>query len=262
MNDPERLLHGPAASLATALLRAGADEVPARTAMEKTLLAVGAGAATLAAAGTVGAATAASAASAGAAAAGAAGATAATSTLGLAATVKLLAVGAVAGVAVSGAAWGVSHGLSPARDEAPPASHAAPIFAPSAPAAPMRAQATAPSAAPEAPTPTEPEASDPSAKAFPLDETPPPPPLAAEVALVDRAHQSLARGDANGALAALAPYEQRFEEPRLLPEVLALRMEAADKLGDTTAARLWAGRLLGRFPRTAQSARAKALLGR
>jgi hypothetical protein len=111
----------------------------------------------------------------------------------------------------------------------------------------------------QAGAPPPPRQAPPSASFPPVAERAP---LAPEVALVDRAHAALRRGDAPAALAELASYEQDFSEPRLLPEVLALRMEASDRLGDATAARFWAGRLLGRFPRSAQAARARALLER
>jgi hypothetical protein len=116
-----------------------------------------------------------------------------------------------------------------------------------------------PPATEDAPSPPPPRQAPPSASFPPVAERAP---LAPEVALVDRAHAALRRGDAPAALAELASYEQDFSEPRLLPEVLALRMEASDRLGDATAARFWAGRLLGRFPRSAQAARARALLER
>jgi len=273
MTDPERLLHDLGPSLARELLRAGADEAPAREAVEKTLLTVGAMALTLGAAGAASAATAsaATAAAGSASAAGAAGgasaavATSAGAAIGVGTTVKLFAVGAIVGVAASGVTWTVSRSTSPAHESraasatpqrAPkeaPVVHAAP---PPEPMDPANSELNAP--VPEASA----EPAPPSAKAFPLDEASQAPPLAAEVALVDRAHRALAGGDAQGAISALSGYENRFDRPRLLPEVLALRMEAAQRLGDGSAARLWAGRLVGGFPRSAQAARARELLAR
>jgi hypothetical protein len=245
MSDPQRLSEEQT-GLAATLLRAGADEGPSPRVIERTLAAVGVSAATLGAAAV---------ATASAAAPGAVG--------GLATTgvVKLLAVGAMAGVGVGGVAFGVRTAL---QSEPVPVerAHSAPVRS-AEERAPLPSEPVAsiapPPATEDAPSPPPPRQAPPSASFPPVAERAP---LAPEVALVDRAHAALRRGDAPAALAELASYEQDFSEPRLLPEVLALRMEASDRLGDATAARFWAGRLLGRFPRSAQAARARALLER
>jgi len=239
MSDSQRLLNG--GGLAEQLLRAGVEEAPSPRVVQRTLVALGAGAATLGAAG-VGA---------------AAGAQGATAVLGTAGVVKLLAIGAVAGTAVSGASWGVTSVLAPERtveraavvERAPARVEHAPsptpvVIAPVLPAPEPAASVAAPAA--------------PRATATPESPTP----LAAEVALVDRAHAALRRGDATNALAALVSYERVFDSPRLLPEVFALRMDASARLGDDAAARLWAERLLSHFPRSAQAPRARVLLER
>jgi hypothetical protein len=243
MTEPRRLLSDPRGGLESELLRAGAEEEPSSRAVERTVAAVGAGVAAL------------SVSAAAASAPAVVGAATATS-LGAAGVVKLLAVGAVVGLASGGALYGVNKVVERAEKPAPAL---APVAKPAATSAPVAA--APPVVAEVPPPPVEP----PLAKApAPRPVAPSAPsmgsPLAAEVALVDRAHASLRRGDARGALRILAPYESAFESPRLLPEVFALRMEASESAGDEQAARLWASRLVSRYPRSAQAARARALL--
>jgi hypothetical protein len=231
-----------AGGLGAKLLRAGVDERPSSRIVERAVLAVGAGTATLGAASLVGAAT-----------------SAPTAALGAGAVLKLLSIGAAVGVAASGATWGVSTALqqesAPERTEP---SMAATVERHSEPVLPTpRSEAPLPSVSASMPAPTPVRPPPPSA-AFDVREDGAP--LAPEVEMVDRAHGALRRGDASSVLAELSGYEQTFQTPRLLPEVFALRMEASQKLGDEPAARLWAGRLLSRFPKSAQAARAKALL--
>lgn len=245
MSDSERFLGG--GGLADKLFRAGIDEAPSPRVVQRTLVALGAGAATLGAAG-IGAAAGLGAAT---------GAEGAATVLGTAGLVKFLAIGVVSGVAVSSASWSVTTALEQSRDV-----ERAPVVQPVNPRVERAAPAT-PAVGVPIPLAPEPLASvaepvAPRAPAGPEDASP----LAAEVALVDRAHAALRRGDAGGALAALESYERTFAAPRLLPEVLALRMDASDRLGDLSAARLWAGRLLSQFPKSAQAARARALIER
>jgi hypothetical protein len=242
MTEPRRLLSDPRGGLESVLLRAGAEEEPSSRALERTVAAVGAGAATL---GVTAAAASAPA---------VVGAATATS-LGAAGAVKLLAIGAVVGVASGGALFGVTKVVE--RSEGKPV----PVVAASAAVAPREAAYPMPvivqDSIPSAEVPAvEPPAPRPVAARAPSVGSP----LAAEVALVDRAHASLRRGDAGGALGILASYESAFESPRLLPEVFALRMEASESAGDRQAARRWASRLVSRYPRSAQAARARALL--
>jgi hypothetical protein len=247
MTEPRRLLSDPRAGLESTLLRAGAEEEPSSRALERTLAAVGAGAATLGV-------------SAGAASAPAVVGAATATSLGAAGAVKLLAIGAVLGLASGGALYGVTKVVERAEK---PASALAPVATPAIASVPA---ASAPPVVVEVPPPVvEPPAEPPAVKAPPSRSTAPSAPsigspLAAEVALVDRAHASLRRGDAPGALRILTPYESAFESPRLLPEVFALRMEASESAGDRQAARLWASRLVSRYPRSAQAARARTLL--
>jgi len=243
MTDPRRLLSDPRGGLESELLRAGAEEEPSARAVERTLVAVGAGVATLGVAGVAASAPV------------VAGVGAATS-LGVAGTVKLLAIGAVAGLASGGALLGVTKVVeqrsarpvpvaSPVGTVVPP--HEVPPVAPR-----LSGAREAPPPAASAPLPAPRSAS----ASAPPEGTP----LAAEVALVDRAHATLRSGNARGALATLDGYESAFAPPRLLPEVFALRMEASEAVGDENATRSWASRLVSRYPKSAQAARARTLL--
>ncbi len=85
--------------------------------------------------------------------------------------------------------------------------------------------------------------------------------LAAETALLDRARQALARGNASSAIHSLTDYEARFSHPNLLPEALYLRLEASALQGDQPGAQAAAQRLLRSFPGGPHAARARAVLG-
>ncbi|HEY3497487.1 MAG TPA: hypothetical protein VGK73_22475, partial [Polyangiaceae bacterium] len=205
MSEPERLLDRPPNDLARTLLRAGREEAPSRRSLQRTLSAVGVGAAALGAAGS----------------AGALGAAKVATQATLITLAKWAGVGAFGGIVVAATA----HGLAPRQEVTapPPASIAHVPAAPPTPAAP---QVEAPRAEPVVPVVT----------AEPVQHRPAPPepvlaeaeaPLAAEVAFVDRGRAAFQRGELAAALAALASYERDFPEPRLLPEVLYLRMEAS-----------------------------------
>jgi hypothetical protein len=244
MTEPRRLLSDPRGGLESDLLRAGAEEEPSTRAVERTVAAVGAGAATL---GVV---------SVAASAPVVAGAAAATS-LGVAGAVKLLAIGAVAGLASGGALLGVTKVVEHRSEKPAPVAVQAVSAAVPVVTAPPPAPRAVPEAVPTAAFPVEePPAPRPVATSAPSTGTP----LAAEVALVDRAHGLLRGGDARGALGVLARYESAFATPRLLPEVFALRMEASEAAGDGNAARSWASRLVSRYPKSAQAAKARTLL--
>ena len=86
--------------------------------------------------------------------------------------------------------------------------------------------------------------------------------LAKEVSLVDRAWAAMKRRDFSRALAELVDYEEQFPELGLHPEVLFVRMEAEERLGRVTAAKLQASRILASYPKSAQAGRARALLSR
>ena len=255
MNDPERLLHASPEGLSARLLRAGADEAPTRRSLEHTLIAVGAATGVLGAASTAGALGAASTAGS----VGATGVGKAATTLTLVSLAKWAGVGVAGGVAVSLTAQVVVRA---------PLRHVEPSPVVMASAMPARLPS------PEHATP-EPKREDPpleaSATAEPHVAVPPSPPktsvdeslgapLAAEVTFVDRGRALFQRGDASGALAALAPYERTFATPRLLPEVLYLRMEASLSVGDGLRASDIARRILRDYGKGPQAARARAVL--
>lgn len=84
--------------------------------------------------------------------------------------------------------------------------------------------------------------------------------LAAEIAGIDRARGLLAAGRYGAATAALDDYERRFPRQHFAPEVLYLRMEAAQGAGRTDEARGLARSLLARYPSSPQSEKAKRLV--
>jgi hypothetical protein len=233
------------------LLHAGRDEWPSDEALSRTLVALGAGAAVVTAAGVAGGA--------------AAGASASTVVKGGAALVsfgsvmKWLGVGALSGVVVAGVAHEVT---APPR---PPVEPPAAIVAPVSPApaegrvrpAPAVETIPAPEPAVEEPKPavtahpTRKDVGDPNDRGVPL---------AAEVALVDRARALLAGGDPARALEELAGYEKAFADPRLEPEVVYLRMEAHLLAGNRALAKATAERILRSFPRGPHAARARSVV--
>ena len=85
-------------------------------------------------------------------------------------------------------------------------------------------------------------------------------PLAAEVAFVDRGRAAYQRGELAEAERALGTYEREFAAPRLLPEVLYLRMECASGRGDRARAGQLAERILRQHARSPHAARARAVL--
>ena len=85
--------------------------------------------------------------------------------------------------------------------------------------------------------------------------------LAAELALLDRARQALAAGNAASAMRSLNDYDARFEHPNLLPEALYLRLEAFTLKGDRYETENVARRMLQAFPAGPHAARARAVLG-
>jgi hypothetical protein len=69
-----------------------------------------------------------------------------------------------------------------------------------------------------------------------------------ELVLIDEARQSLARGDAERALGAVARYDAAFARGHFAPEALALRVEALVARGDQVQARVAAERFLAAYP--------------
>jgi len=249
MNDERPSAFFGASSLGLTLLSAGRDEWPNDEALARTLAAVGAGAAVAAVTGS---------------AIAGAGVSAGTAAKGSAVLVsfgsvmKWLGVGALSGVVVAGVAHGVTPAASP---RAVVERHVAAAAPPAAPAA-EPARARAPQA--ELPPPPADDAPKPVVSRAAARESDDPAlsnaPLAAEVALVDRARAALASGSPGRALEDLRGYETAFREPRLEPEVLYLRMEAELAAGNEARARDVAAESIRRFPRSPHAARARQVL--
>ena len=239
--------------LGRALLRAGQDEWPSDDALSRTLTAVGAGAAVVAVTGGA------------AASAGASAGTAVKSgamLVSFGTVMKWLGVGAVSGVVVAGVAHELTPPLTPRLDaQAPIAAPPAPVHGAAEKARPTAKSEAAPPSEPIA-EPAKPSAFSHPAAHAPADDTESHAPLAAEVALVDRARALLASGNPGPALEELGRYETVFPEPRLEPEVLFLRMEAHLAAGNTTRARETAEQSVRLFPRSPHAARAREVIGK
>ncbi len=247
MNDETSSLHG---ELGSALFSAGRDEWPSEDAVARTLSAIGAGAAI---ATVTGGAVAAAGASAGTA------AKTSVAVVSFASITKWLGIGALGGVVVAG----VAHEVTP-RVMTP----VAPVAIPAQPAVEVQSETKKPESPKLAPAPTpasEPEPAKVSEKPLALahehkEQEQHGVPLAAEVALVDRARAALASGSAQRALDELRTYETAFPEPRLLPEVLFLRMEAHLAAGNAARARETAEQSVRLFPRSPHAARAREVI--
>jgi hypothetical protein len=255
MNDPERLLHAAPDGLSARLLRAGIDEAPAERSLERTLVALGAASTTLGAAGTAGALGASSSAGA----LGAASAGKAVTTLTFVSLAKWAGVGIASGVAVSLAGQVVER--TPPPHPAPPA--ALVVSALPAPERPRERAAldlASPGPLPAASVAVGPRVTMPSGIVSRSVDERAGAPLAAEVTFVDRGRALFQRGDASGALGALAAYEHTFPEQRLLPEVLYLRMEALSLAGERARASEIAQQIVRDHGKGPHAAHARAIL--
>jgi hypothetical protein len=251
MNDPERLLHASPDGLSARLLRAGIDEVPAERSLERTLIALGAASTTLGAAGTAGAL--------GASSTLGAGTGKVVTTLTFVSLAKWAGVGVASGVAVSLAGQVVERTPAP-HAAPPPALIASATPTPRQPGERARALPARQSPLPAASFTAEPRVAAPSGVvSHGIDERAGAP-LAAEVTFVDRGRALFQRGDANGALGALAAYERAFPEQRLLPEVLYLRMEAFSLAGESVRASDIARRIVRDYGKGPHAAHARAVL--
>jgi hypothetical protein len=225
--------------LLSRLVRAGAAERPSSRSMSRTLSALGLGATTLGIATS----------------AGAFGAGGPVAKLTLVVVGKWAGLGLATGVVVASVAHSVAWLPSSPSMPAPTAQisarpHVAPTpprIAPSAPPSPLATNSPAPVVRPPSPKPA---GSDAAARA----------PLAAELVLVDRGRTLLQGSEPRAALSALDRYERDFADPRLLPEVLYLRMEALMQLGMTPQATAVARQLAQNFPRSPHTARARNVL--
>jgi hypothetical protein len=235
MTELKRWLEDGAPPEVGRLLSAARAETPRRCSLERTLLSLGVtGLATTAGAKTV------------------AGA--------VAVTLKWVAVGALGGSVVMGTMAGIRQLAAPA-----------PAPSISAPSVSRPARSPRP-AEPrhDVPVPFEPEASpEPRAKStavLPLASREPGPGpavdryLTEEIGVIDRARASLNAGDPSEALRALDEHDRRFDDPRLAPEALYLRMEARARLWDRAGAERAAREILKQYPGGPQVGRAEELL--
>jgi hypothetical protein len=222
------------------MLSAAREELPDERLLQRTLLAVGTGAAVMGATGA------------------AVGVGAGTSSLSALAA-KWFGIGAIGGIVTMGAAVGVEQAFSSKVDavEKPVAVVApAPVEVPPKP----RAPAEAPIALPDTPTTAKlgatpvPSRESPEAK---VGE----PSIGAELVAIDNARAALAAGDHARALSLVAAYERQPGQKRMSEEALAIRMEAQARSGDTQGARASAERLLAIAPNGPQAARAHRILG-
>lgn len=240
MNDPELSDQ----ELALRLIRAGMREKPPPGTLQRTLSGLGLGASALATASS----------------AGAFGATKSAGSLGALVLTKWAASGAVAGLVLATATYGVERSMAPTAaatsyvplPTAPPPSSIVPkLSLPTSGEPPVvdgpSASLPSPAHPAPAPVPTSVDASQ---------ETP----LAAEIAFVDRGREAFQRGNAAGALALLDGYEGAFPQTRLMPEVLYLRMQALRARGETGRAVEIAKRLLRGFPNNPHASSARAIL--
>jgi len=269
MTDPERFSRR-AEGLAAELLRAGASERPSDHGLQQTLLALGlsgvvVSSTSVAAASATGSGAGAPSLAATSAASGSVGLTTAATikTASAALVVKWLGIGVLGGVGLAGVAVvaspSPSAAVSPANVPAPAMNRA--------PATPTRREPPTAAVASLAPqvavsaalsAPRAPMLAIESRLANPeLDAGQP---LAAEVAYVDRARALLASHSSQG-LSLLEGYEQKFHQPRLLPEVLFLQLEAYERSGRSSEARRAAERLVNGFPKSPHAGRARRLLG-
>ncbi|WP_438038074.1 hypothetical protein [Sorangium sp. So ce128] len=167
--------------------------------------------------------------------------------------------------------------LTPPTAVEPPAASAAPVApapAPSGPVTQTPLQASAPPLQASAPplqasarplqapaaatSPPRPKSAAPragSAPGAPIDA------LGEQVAMIDRARDALAAGDAAGCLAALDAHDSKFPRSAMGEEATVLRIEALIRLGDRARAAELGQRFLASRPTSAHASGVRALLG-
>jgi hypothetical protein len=124
--------------------------------------------------------------------------------------------------------------------------------------APERTPAPESAEAPNAATIAPPTAPEPGADRGPA---PPTGMLRDEIALIDGARAALAAGSPAQALALLERYRTRHPRGMLLPEALALRIEAMHRSGEHARARELARAYLAEYPRSPLARRVAQLAG-
>jgi len=234
-----------------ALFAAGRDEVPAARAMEKTLVAIGAAAATL----PIAVVAEASVSMLPKATAAALGGKAAASVPWLM-FAKWTGIGLGAGLATVAAAEGATHFIAPktAASTAVAARLAPPQTEPA-----LRSRNIEPLAkAPELPRAPAARAAFPEAKPDPAPDKVDG--LHRELTQVDTARAALSGGRSRQALLDSQQYEHDHPHGRLLPEALLIRMRAFEQVGDHHQARAVARRLIRIAPTSPHAAQARSLL--
>ena len=284
MDRFERLLDGDATDFERTLLDSAEDDVPSPRARAQTLAALGVGGAVLGGGtGVAKAATQVATSAAGAA------SPSGTTAVSLAAVLKWIGAGALAGSVVAGGLATVTSGVATSKRTEDSAVTRPTAVTPASPVDSWRPRVT-PSPDPDRPVkpaaepdlarrpaslpPSRPErvVALPSAPASPvsappvaLTASPEPPPAAAadvtaEVDSLDRARAALAAGDARGALSRLAGHDARFPSGVLQPEAVLLRVRALLALGDRASANAVATRFITAHPDSAQASRLRMLI--
>ena len=246
MNEPRRLLDGEASDLARSLLDTARDDAPGDAFVQRTLVAVGAGAVVLSAT--------AIAAGAGSAAGSAALETAPATGLGLM-VAKWIGIGATAGLITLGTADGVKRFTAPPAATTPAAVTAAKVQH----AVSLRPARPAPAVS------SEPPAQVPATKAAAPAFAPAPSSLAdltPELSALDSARAAASAGDATRALGELDGYAKKFPDGRLAQEAAYLRMQALEQRGDGAGAHAVARELLLRWPESPHAAHAREIVAR
>jgi hypothetical protein len=239
MNDPERLHEGSGSELLRTMISAAREEQPSTRALQRTLLAVGTGAAVISASAAAG------------------GASSSTS---FAAILKWVGIGATAGFVTAGAAVQIDERLTPSAPASVAVSPNSVAQSPPEIEVPVRPSppAATEQVEPEPRSARRPTAAAPLAAEQQLEEDDPS--LNAEVAALDRARKALASGQTDRALGELGAYDRDFPGGRLGPEALYLRMEASARRGDQASAERAARELLQHHPNSPHAARARALI--
>ena len=141
----------------------------------------------------------------------------------------------IAGLSALGVGGTVGLVLLLSRPAAPPA-------VPPAPVAPIAEPEATPAAGAQATTPPP---ATPAPATLPVTAAGA---LRDEIALIDGARAALAAGSSNQALSLLERYRARHPHGMLLPEALAMRIEAIDRGGDHARARSLASAFLAQYP--------------
>jgi hypothetical protein len=254
MTDPERLVKGHPSALARSLIAAALDEEPPRTLLGRTLAPLGIAAGVMAETSLSAAAVTTASPIAGAA-ASAAPAAAPTTAMLLNMTAKWTAVMIVGGALAAGTTAELTRGsasrassVSSVTAQSRPSGHGA---ASDRPPPVLLAEPTRPRLPPPAAVPKPPRASSLRAEAASS--------LREEGAVIDEVREAVATGNGARAKQLLDDYKKRFPEPAFEPEALYLRVRALRLLGNESAARTTASRLLAKYPNGPHAASVRAL---